>query len=287
MIDDPAQAFDFGPFRIDIARRRLSRDGRSLTVTAKAFDTLAELVRNAGETLSRDEILSAVWSNTVVEENNLSQQISALRKLLGDTPRNHRYIVTVPGVGYRFVAPVSPANAEREMRKHSRLGRMAREQALGYALAILFILVVSMPVVLNGVYGGGRKTQTVAILSFSSPSGDEAIGAGITNTLRARLGSVEDIALRPAAPDAIDPLIAGRDLGVETVLTGSVQREENRIRVTVEMVDVGGSRVVWGRTFDDEMGGVFEMQDRIASDVAARLGVRLLSKIKNIGAFLS
>jgi DNA-binding winged helix-turn-helix (wHTH) protein/TolB-like protein len=279
------QLFEFGSFQIDVNGRRLTRRGQQLALTPKAFDTLALLVQHAGATLTREEILDAVWHETAVEENNLNQQISILRKLLGDSPGEHRYIVTVPGIGYRFVAQVQPTEIRNEDSRRSRfVHALTRKWDLGHALALYFILVFALPVVIGGISGPTRRHQTVAILTFSAQSGDEAIGAGITNTLRARLGSVEDITLRPATSEIADPVIAGRDLRVETVLMGSVQREDERIRVTIEIVDVNGSRVVWGRTFDSDEGGVFEMQDRIAQDVVARLGARLISSRVLIGA---
>lgn len=279
MSEEIRSLLDFGPFRLDLIRRRLTRGDRNVPMAAKAFDTLAALAQNAGETLTRDEILDLVWHETAVEENNLSQQISTLRKLLGDTPGDHRYIVTVPGVGYRFVAPMRTLEVPLDRRNDlgALIQRFLRRWDLGHVLAVYFILIFSLPVVIDGIGGTDRRPQTVAILAFSSQSGDEAIGTGITNTLRARLGSVEDIALRPSVPTISDPLIAGRELGVETVLVGSVQREDERIRVTVEIVDVNGSRVVWGRTFDNNEGGVFEMQDRIARDVMQRLQGKIVS----------
>jgi DNA-binding winged helix-turn-helix (wHTH) protein/TolB-like protein len=281
----PKQIFQFGRFKIDVSERRVTRDGRQVALTAKAFDTLVLLIQNPSETLTRDEILDVVWNETAVEENNLSQQISTLRKLLGDTPGEHRYIVTVPGIGYRFVAPVQLTETrDEEPQRSGFFMRLARKWDLGHALALYFILVFSLPVVIGGISGPRRPPQTVAVLAFSAQSGDEAIGAGITNTLRARLGSVEDITLRPLTHEIADPVIAGRDLRVETILMGSVQREDERIRVTVEMVDVNGSRVVWGRTFDNEEGSVFEMQDRIARDVIERLGSKLISSRVLIGA---
>lgn len=100
------QIYEFGPFRVDAVKRLLLRDGQPVPLTPKAFELLLTLVQNRGRVLKKDELLQKVWSGIAVEENNLSVNISALRKSLGETPNEHRYVVTVPGQGYSFVAPV-------------------------------------------------------------------------------------------------------------------------------------------------------------------------------------
>ncbi|MDX1384919.1 MAG: alpha/beta fold hydrolase [Thermoanaerobaculia bacterium] len=98
-------AFEFGPYRLEVAEHRLLHDGRPISLRAKVFDTLVELVSHAGALLSKEALIEAVWPDTLVEEGNLSHNISALRKALahGEGP----YIETVPKRGYRFVAPVA------------------------------------------------------------------------------------------------------------------------------------------------------------------------------------
>src|ERR1700742_4021756 len=100
------ELYKFGPFSLDPQERILWRDGRALAVTPKVFDTLLFLVRNQGRVLSKDELLQEIWPGTFVEEVNLAVNISTLRKLLGENPQDGRYIVTVSGRGYRFVAEV-------------------------------------------------------------------------------------------------------------------------------------------------------------------------------------
>jgi len=101
------EIYDFGPFTVDPTERVAFRDGKPLTLTPKVFDTLLCLVRNRGRVLTKDEILQEVWPDTFVEEVNLAVNISTLRKVLGEGPQEGRYIATVPGRGYRFVAEVS------------------------------------------------------------------------------------------------------------------------------------------------------------------------------------
>ena len=103
----PAQIdYEFGPFRIDASERQLLRDGAVVPLTPKVFDVLLALVENSGHILSKDEVMKLVWSNTAVEEGNIARNISTLRNVLGERPRQHQYIETIPWRGYRFVGNV-------------------------------------------------------------------------------------------------------------------------------------------------------------------------------------
>jgi DNA-binding winged helix-turn-helix (wHTH) protein/TolB-like protein len=105
-------SYEFGPFRLDVAKRLLFRDGRPLTLTPRLFETLLVLVENNGRLVGKDELMTKLWPDTVVEEANLTVNVSALRKALGESTKEHRYIVTVPGRGYRFVADVKEGREE-------------------------------------------------------------------------------------------------------------------------------------------------------------------------------
>jgi DNA-binding winged helix-turn-helix (wHTH) protein/tetratricopeptide (TPR) repeat protein len=106
MNTDPKVVYEFGPFRMDPDKQVLLRDGQFIAVTPKAFETLLVLVRRGREVVSKEELLKQVWPDSFVEEANLSQHIFKLRKALGDTLEGERYIVTLPGRGYRFAVPV-------------------------------------------------------------------------------------------------------------------------------------------------------------------------------------
>ncbi len=98
--------YEFGGFRVDPVRRVLLRDKQIVPLTPKLFDILLVLVQNSDRALDKDELMRMVWPDTVVEENNLTRNVSTLRRVLGETPGEHNYVVTVPGHGYRFVADV-------------------------------------------------------------------------------------------------------------------------------------------------------------------------------------
>ena len=103
---DPKVVYEFGPFRMDPDKQVLLRDGQLIAVTPKTFEMLLLLVRRGREVVSKEELLKEIWPDSFVEEANLSQHIFKLRKALGDTLEGERYIVTLPGRGYRFAVPV-------------------------------------------------------------------------------------------------------------------------------------------------------------------------------------
>jgi Tol biopolymer transport system component/DNA-binding winged helix-turn-helix (wHTH) protein len=107
MSEEGKYFYEFGRFRLDPVKRRLTRDGEPVRLTPKAFDTLLILVESSNRTLEKDDLMQMVWPDAAVEENNLNQNISALRRVLGDTRDESRYIATIPGLGYRFVAEVN------------------------------------------------------------------------------------------------------------------------------------------------------------------------------------
>src|ERR1039457_3078422 len=114
MATDPRIVYEFGPFHMDPDKQILLRGSDPVPVTPKAFETLLVLVRRSRDVVSKEELLKAVWPNSFVEESNLSQNIFMLRKALGDTAENRHYIVTLPGRGYRFVAPVRTVTDQGE-----------------------------------------------------------------------------------------------------------------------------------------------------------------------------
>lgn len=295
----PNRSYICGDYRIDVLRRRLFLNDEPLTVTARAFDVLVELVENAGKVVTKDELLNSVWGDTIVEENNLTQQISALRKLFNERAGDHKYIVTVPGRGYCFVASVSEAQSSMPQEimvasstsssitidiLNSGQGWPAGSFSLdpgtlrGGAIAAVYVFVVCLSLLLfNGQAGSPRtRPQSVGVLTFRTlGTENDRHGAGIRDTLRAKLGSLEDIAVRPSGQELpeSDTLAAGRRMNVDVVLAGSIQQERGRIRVAIELIDVRSERVVWGKTFDDEATNLFELQDSIAAEVVKRLRI--------------
>src|SRR6267378_7529133 len=105
-MSDRGEIFEFGKFSVDVRRRSLERDGQAVALSGKAFEILRVLLEQRGEVVDKDALMRQVWPDTAVEENNITVAISSLRKALGETPANPRWIVTIPGRGYSFVGEV-------------------------------------------------------------------------------------------------------------------------------------------------------------------------------------
>jgi len=130
------QIFEFDRFRVDLRARTLVCDAQPVAITSKVFDTLAILLQNHGRVVDKDDFMRALWPDTIVEESNLHHYVSTVRKVLAEKPGEHRFIATVPGRGYSFVASVQMVAAEPQVASRSR-----RYLAIG--AIILAVLVLS------------------------------------------------------------------------------------------------------------------------------------------------
>lgn len=291
MPDAQGRLYRFGPFVLDLQTRELRDAGAPVVLTAKAFDVLRLLVENRQRVVGRDELLGTVWAGRVVEENNLAQAIAALRRAFGTSAGDHRYIVTVPGRGYRFVADVATLGAGEEPpadpghRPPPRRRRLAPKSVL--AASVIGVLALG---IVAGLSRPGRdattaapRQATLAVLPFRTigpAPRDELLGQGLSETLIARISHASALRVRSSSSSrqvdpAQDPLEAGRSLGAAYVVEGSIQRDGGRVRVGARLLSVADGRTLWSGTFDEEAGRVFTLQDRIATAMTTALAVRL------------
>lgn len=237
--------YHFGPFRLDASKWVLQREGQVVPLTPRAFDTLLALVENRGRVVEKDELMGRVWPGVFVDEANLTQNVFLLRKALGEVAQERRYIATVPRRGYQFVAEVRETNEAPPA--------PAR---------------------------GGDPPRSVAVLPFTTLGGedvDDYLGLGMADALITRLGNIRQIvvrptsAVRPYAGQTPDPVTAGRSLGVDMVLEGSIRQAGDRIRVTVQLVSVEAAAPIWGQCFDERRTDIFAVEDSITTRLAAAL----------------
>jgi DNA-binding winged helix-turn-helix (wHTH) protein/TolB-like protein len=296
MSEPASQYYEFGPFRLDPFKRLLVKDGQAVALTSKAFDMLLALVESRGRVLEKDELLERVWPGTVVEEKNLTVNISTLRKALGETPNEHSYIVTVPGRGYRFVANVrevagepDPVIEEKERKKAARDEEppevlAARRNVRRFALVLCMLALV---ILVSYLWDSSRTksvdttatARQVAVLPFRSLGADtdEYLGLGMADALITKLSNIREITVRPTSAVARyagvekEKAAAGRELGVDAVLDGHVQVLGDRIRVTVQLVSTRDGRPVWAEKFDEKFTDIFKVQDSISEHVAEAL----------------
>lgn len=245
--------YEFGDFRLDAARRLLllKNGDRALPLTARAFDTLLYLVEHPGKLLSKAALLSAIWPNVVVEENSLNQNISLLRRVLGEHPGEYRFIVTVPGRGYRFVAEVRTVS-EPSDESHSASASHASEPA--------------HPRI------GIHARIPLAILPFANLSSDPAtdyFGEGMAEELintfaRVRWFEVASRTSTFAFKDRnVDVRKIAHELDVEAVLEGSIRRVGERIRVTAQLVDGRTGHHLWSESYERSCDDLARVQDEL------------------------
>lgn len=254
MGEPQSHIYEFDDFRLDAGERELLRRGERLALTPRVLDTLLYLVRNHGRVLEKNELMSEIWPDAVVEENNLNQNISTLRRLLGERRGENRYIVTVPGHGYRFAAQVS-VNARSSDALHV------------------------------------RALQTIAVLPFANITTDPENAyfcEGLAEELLNALSRIEGIkvAARTSAfalggkNASINEI--GVALGVKSILQGSVRRSGNRLRITAKLVNASDGYHLWSERYDREMRDIFDVQDEITLAVVDALKVQLLGDEKDV-----
>jgi DNA-binding winged helix-turn-helix (wHTH) protein/TolB-like protein/Flp pilus assembly protein TadD len=302
--------FRFGDFVLDESQRRLLRSGEDVYVPAKTFELLLHLLQNRGRVLTKDELLEAVWPDVNVVENTLAQRIREIREALGDGAHGGRFIKTVPKVGYQFIgelhheppsvmpppagasleaAGTVPITAQRDVENNVRANK--RQQ--------LPLPVVIACVMLVGLIGAGyfvataRRIQpsdsptaitSLAVLPFRPlvPEGrDAALELGMTDSLIMKLGSLRQMTVRPLSAVRRytdveqDAVKAGRELRVESVLEGHIQRLQDRIRVSVSLRSVRDGQQLWADQFDEKWTNIFAAQDLVSQRVAEALALTL------------
>ena len=299
----------FKTFCLDTANHLLWRDGERVPIAPKGFDVLAYLVEHAGQVVTQNEILEALWPETHVNPEVLRKYILEIRKALSDRPDNPEFIETVPKRGYRFVAPVmdeSVAEAADEPASHATEERATKEdasrstdpseQAGSLVKRKLWIIPVLAVVAAAGLGLYFLLTQhsreaplltdtSIAVLPFAdmSPAKDqEYFSDGLAEQLINDLAKVSGLKVigRSSAfqfkgknEDLRD---VGRKLGVANVLEGSVRHEGNHVRITAELIKADDGFELWSQTYDREIKDIFAVQDDIALAATQALQLKLL-----------
>ncbi len=240
---DPYAVLTFGTFRLDLRRRLLLSGSDSLPVplASKAYDTLAYLIQHRDEVVAKDELMRVVWPRVAVEENNLNQVISTLRRAFGERRGEHRFIATVPGRGYRFVAEV-------------------RGEPQGVAANIASIAVLPF-VNLTGepdkdYFGDGMAEELIHMLT-------RVPGLRVPSRTSSFAYKGRNVHVRNIA----------QDLGVSMVLEGSVRSAGEHVRVTAQIVDAQTGYHQWSQTFDRKFADIFSLQDELAAAIVAAVRI--------------
>jgi DNA-binding winged helix-turn-helix (wHTH) protein/TolB-like protein/tetratricopeptide (TPR) repeat protein len=314
--------YEFEDFRVDAGKRLLTKgDGDQIPLTPKVFDTLLYLVRHRGKVIEKDELMREIWTDSIVEENNLNQNISILRRAFGEKPGEQRFIVTIAGHGYRFVPAVREAlpadtvgpngaeqagTADQHKSGNQSENRFIPNKVRGtnafwlFTLGILTVLGLgTLGFYLSRGYDplSDAPIKTIAILPFKplvTENRNEALELGMADDLIAKLGGVDEIIVRPLSAirrfNSIDQDSAtvGRELRVESVLDGTIQTWGDRIRVSAKLIRTSDGKQLWAGQFDEKSADVFSIQDSISEKVVTALKIRLRGKkhpTENIEAY--
>ncbi len=227
----------FGPYLLDVGQRRLLRNGKTVPLRPKIFDTLQVLVENHDRLLSKEELMVMVWPDTAVDESNLAHNLSVLRKILGQNEKT-TYIATLPGRGYRFIVPV--------------------EAALDGSIAVRPFSNMS-PDPEQDFFCDGVAEELIDALA--RVDGLRVVGRTSSFDHRLRDRSSSDV---------------GHKLGVSAILEGSVRKAGERLRISAHLIRTSDGTQLWSEHYDRELGDVFEIQEDIAQAIVDRLRWKLL-----------
>jgi len=300
--------YSFGEFRFDAGRRILWRKGEMVSLPPRATDVLLVLLESRGGLIERDELLGKVWGDTFVEEGNLNHTVSVLRRTLGDSG----LIQTIPRRGYRFAGNVNVdvidgrqgVLVEKRTLSHTTIeesdssmadtavigglpamGRGAR-LAVPAALTVILVGIASVVYVFNNAIAPkpGDRPKVLAVLPLRPANAAEdleGLGYGIAENLAARLAVLDELVVRPVSDQASsDAVEFGKNANASVVLSGSFQRSGGRIRMTVNLTDVGRGGQIWSGNFDEREDEIFKLQDALCAQAAEQLIKRLTPQQK-------
>ncbi|MCA1579213.1 MAG: winged helix-turn-helix domain-containing protein [Acidobacteria bacterium] len=300
MSQQNTQVYEFGPFHLDPLKRRLWRDGEPVRLTPKAFDLLLVLVEDAGRTIEKDELFEKVWPGITVEENNLNQNITTLRKSLGDTRKKSQYIATIPGVGYRFVAEVTKRSENPTQTAKSAVERNAAENVgalevsrrapAGRAFRYLSLAIVPLVVVALAYALYTRESRpklaisSIMVLPLENLSGnpaEEYFADGITDALIGDLANIRGLhvisrtsSMHYKGTKKSLPEIA-REIKVDAVVEGTVQRSGDQILIRAQLIHAATDRHLWGRDYKRNIRDVLDLQSEIAQSIAREVQIQM------------
>ena len=287
------QLFVFGDFTLDPRQRLLLRGTEVIGLEPKVFDTLLALVECAGRALTKDELLARVWPDAFVEEGSLTRNISTLRKVLATDGNPQGYIETLSKRGYRFQPVVRAMPADTPAAPDLPAPPVAVEPPAPAPHRRPVLIGVAAAVVLLAVAAAGlwwRSSEarapiaSIAVLPLQNLSGDagqEFFSDGMTEALISKLAQITDVRVTSRTSvmrfkGTSEPVPAiGRQLGVDAVVEGSVQRAGERVRVNVQLIHAATDSHLWAKEFDGTTADLLDLQRRIAVAIAGDISSQI------------
>jgi TolB-like protein/DNA-binding winged helix-turn-helix (wHTH) protein len=285
--------FEFNDFRLETAERRLLRNGSPIPLPPKVFDTLVVLVENPGRLLPKDELMQRLWPDTFVEEVSLAQNISQLRKALGEPSGDAQIIQTVAKRGYRFVPSVrvvpnghpstSPGEAtaadssvqSATTKMPPKPGHPGWKAIVGLVVAGVVIAAIAAFIFSEraGTANPPRRIQSIAVLPLTNLSADpeqEFFADGVTDDLITELARVR--ALRVISRTSVMqykgtrktlPEIA-RELKVDAIVEGTVSQRNGSVHITAQLVQASPEQHLWAESYERPLAEAQKLQAEIA-----------------------
>jgi DNA-binding winged helix-turn-helix (wHTH) protein/TolB-like protein/Tfp pilus assembly protein PilF len=307
------ESYEFGRFSVNPAERLLLRDKELVPLTPKTFDILLILVENGGHLVEKEDLMKRVWPHTFVEEGNLTQNVSLLRKALGERANGPQFIETVPRRGYRFVAPVKKvatngngkASASEAEDAPSQVAvsvedppsssiqpqwKLLRNRGVMAGIALVALLVIVGGVSFfsgrstAGEVAGASAIQSIAVLPFVDEGAgadaeflDDKIAESLINSLSKlpKLRVVPRSVMLKYKDQDIDPRKIGEELNVRAVVTGRVHRNGDTVSIQADLIDVQNVSQIWGQNYERRLADMLLVQEEISRDIFENLRLRL------------
>jgi TolB-like protein/DNA-binding winged helix-turn-helix (wHTH) protein/lipoprotein NlpI len=303
-------------FELDFASYKLRRSGHLLKLERIPIELLILLVQQRGEIVARDQIVEKIWGKNVFldSDNSINGAVRKIRQVLNDDPEQPRFIQTITGQGYRFIASIheertklaadasrqTPPTAESSNGQNHATPLIASRPQLRRVAkpSLLLGLVAVLAMVAFGIWlGWFRHAQSVtskgrpmlAVLPFQNLTGDASqdyFSDGLTEEMLTRLGDLDPGHLGVIARTSImrykntqpSLQIVARELGVDYVLEGSVRRDSDKVRITAQLIQTRDQTHIWAREYDRELTSLLAVQSEIAQEVADEIQLTLNHK---------
>lgn len=309
MPSEPARVQDsvkFGDgFELDFAASRLSRFGRVLKLERIPVEVLLLLVQNRGEPVTREQIVEKIWGKDIHldTDNSINGAIRKIRQVLKDDSEQPRFIQTITGRGYRFIAPLIDASAEAEAPPiseptppilqsaeagvaHRRTSRLVLTTILGIAIILMAVLFYLRWPRSQARSVRSEERTMLAVLPFENLTGESSqsyFSDGMTEEMITQLGSLDPHHLGVIARTSVmhyknsqESLAQiGRELGVQYVLEGSVRRDANQVRITAQLIQMKDQTHLWARQYDRELKDLLVLQSEIAREISGEIQTSL------------
>ena len=283
----------FGTFEVDVPAGELRKNGIKMKLQDQPYQVLCMLLEHPGQVVAREDLRNTLWpADTFVDfDHGLNAAVKRLRDALGDSAESPRFVETLSRRGYRFIAPVNAeaisSSSVFPLTRALKATRTTYLVALAGAVLLILILIGG----LKGVGGhrwrlglGTEPIESLAVLPLENLSHDpeqEYFSDGMTDLLIADLSRIGTLRVTSHTSSMRYKKVSkslfeiGRELNVDGVVEGSIMRSGNRVRITVELIQVSTDRHLWAETYERDLGDVLKLQGDVAEAVAQQVRVQV------------